>query len=192
MSRSGKYGGAGNNVIEIVGATVSLLLVATGVMAISKRIRIPFTATRITIPFTVGLVVTGMVLAQVARFGGEALAPIANLRISADVAFFVLLPTLIFQAAFKLDARALRENLAGVLLLAVPGLLLSTGLIAGVLVLATPLGWFEALLLGSILSATEPVVIGLLRRLGAPKRLTILVGGKVSSTTRRLSCWHAF
>ena len=84
--------GAGNNVIEIVGATVSLLLVATGVMAISKRIRIPFTATRITIPFTVGLVVTGMVLAQVARFGGEALAPIANLRISADVAFFVLLP----------------------------------------------------------------------------------------------------
>ena len=170
--------GAGNNVIEIVGATVSLLLVATGVMAISKRIRIPFTATRITIPFTVGLVVTGMVLAQVARFGGEALAPIANLRISADVAFFVLLPTLIFQAAFKLDARALRENLAGVLLLAVPGLLLSTGLIAGVLVLATPLGWFEALLLGSILSATEPVVIGLLRRLGAPKRLTILVEGE--------------
>ena len=169
----------GNNVIEIVGATVTLLLVATGVMSVSKRIRIPFTAARITIPFTVGLVLTGMALAQIAEFGGDALAPIANLRISADVAFFVLLPTLIFEAAFKLDARALRENLTGVLLLAVPGLLLSTGLIAGVMVLVTPLGWIEALLLGSILSATEPVsVIGLLRRLGAPKRLTILVEGE--------------
>jgi CPA1 family monovalent cation:H+ antiporter len=114
--------------------------VATGVVAISKRIRIPFTVVRITIPFTVGLVVTGMVLAQLARFGGEVFAPIANLRISPDVAFFVLLPTLIFEAAFNLDARALRENLTGVLTLAVPGLLLSTGLIAALVVLATPLG----------------------------------------------------
>ena len=130
----------GSHVIEIVGATVSLLLVATGVMAASRRIRIPFTGARITIPFTVGLVVTGMVLAQLARFGGEVFAPIANLRISPDVAFFVLLPTLIFEAAFNLDARALRENLTGVLTLAVPGLLLSTGLIAALVVLATPLG----------------------------------------------------
>ena len=168
----------GNNVIEIVGVTVSLLLVATGVMAVSKQIRIPFTAARITIPFTVGLVVAGMVLAQVARLGGEVFPPIANLRISSDVAFFVLLPTLIFEAAFNLDARALRENLAGVLTLAVPGLILSTGLIAGVMVLATPLGWVEALLLGSILSATEPVSVSLLHRLGAPKRLTILVEGE--------------
>ena len=168
----------GNNVIEIVGVTVSLLLVATGVMAVSKRIRIPFTEARITIPFTVGLVVAGMVLAQVARLGGEAFPAIANLRISSDVAFFVLLPTLIFEAAFNLDARALRENLAGVLTLAVPGLILSTGLIAGMMVLATPLGWVEALLVGSILSATEPVSVSLLHRLGAPKRLTILVEGE--------------
>ena len=148
-------------------------------MALSKGIRIPFTTTRITIPFTVGLVVTGMALAQIARFGGEIFAPLGNLRISSDVAFFVLLPTLIFEAAFKLDARALRENMVGVLLLAVPGLIVSTGLIAGVMVLATPLGWVEALLLGSILSATEPVpVISLLRRLGAPKRLTMLMEGE--------------
>ncbi len=95
------------------------------------------------------------------------------------MAFFVLLPTLIFEAAFNLDARALRENLTGVLTLAVPGLLLSTGLIAALMVLATPFGWLEAILLGSILSATEPVsVIQLLRKIGAPKRLTILVEGE--------------
>ena len=161
---------SGHQIIEIVGATVSLLLVAAGVMAISKRIKVPF---------TVALVVTGIALAQLAQFGGAALEPIANLRIAPEIAFFVFLPTLIFESAFNLEARALRENLTAVLTLAVPGLLISTGLIAAIMVAATPFGWLEALLLGSILSATDPVsVISLFRQLGAPKRLTILVEGE--------------
>ena len=161
---------AGHHVIDVVGATVVLLLVAAGVMAISKRIKIPF---------TVALVVTGIALAQLAHFGGAILEPIANLRIAPEIAFFVFLPTLIFESAFNLEARALRENLMAVLTLAVPGLLISTGLIAAILVVATPLDWLEALLLGSILSATDPVsVIALFRQLGAPKRLTILVEGE--------------
>ena len=60
---------AGHHVIDVVGATVGLLLVAAGVMAISKRIKIPF---------TVALVVTGIALAQLAHFGGAILEPIAT------------------------------------------------------------------------------------------------------------------
>ncbi len=123
---------AGHHVIDVVGATVGLLLVAAGVMAISKRIKIPF---------TVALVVTGIALAQLAHFGGAILEPIANLRIAPEIAFLVFLPTLIFESAFNLEARALRENLTAVLTLAVPGLLISTGLIAAILVVATPLDW---------------------------------------------------
>ena len=130
---------SGHHVIEIVGATVGLLLVAAGMMAISKRLKVPF---------TVALVVTGIALAQLAHFGGAVLEPIANLRIAPEIAFFVFLPTLIFESAFNLEARALRENLTAVLTLAVPGLLISTGLIAAIMVAATPFGWLEALLLG--------------------------------------------
>ena len=102
--------------------------------------------------------------------------PEDNLRVEAER---TRPATLEIGADHDRDARALRENLTGVLTLAVPGLLLSTGLIAALVVLATPLGWLEAMLLGSILSATEPVsVIRLLRRIGAPKRLTILVEGE--------------
>ena len=66
-----------------------------------------------------------------------------------------------------------------VLTLAVPGLLLSTGIIGGIVYLATDIPLTAALLLGAILSATDPVaVIALFKRLGAPKRLTILVEGE--------------
>jgi Na+:H+ antiporter len=155
---------------EIVGITVGLLLIAAGTLAVSRRVRIPF---------TVALVLVGMAIAQLPDIGGAFLEPILRLEMPPEVAFLVLLPALIFESAFNLDARALRENLTPVLTLAIPGLLVSTVLIGGVLVLTVGLDWPQALLLGSILSATDPVaVIALFRSLGAPKRLTVLVEGE--------------
>lgn len=166
--------GHASPVVPLVGAFVGLLVVAAAVHVLAKRARIPF---------TVALVVVGALLA----WGADRLAflaPLAGVQVTPDVVLFVLLPTLIFQSAFHLDARALRENLAPTLTLAVPGLLLSTGVIGAVMHLAAPgvgihLTWPEALLLGSILSATDPVaVIALFAQLGAPKRLTVLVEGE--------------
>jgi len=160
----------GHNIVQIVYSAVTLLLVAAGTMALAKKIRIPF---------TVALVLVGMALAQVASLGGETLSGVLNLDMPPELVFFVLLPALVFEAAFNLEVRALRENLSPVLMLAIPGLLISTAVIGSVMVFATDLGWPEALLLGSILSATDPVaVISLFRQLGAPKRLTTLVEGE--------------
>jgi CPA1 family monovalent cation:H+ antiporter len=161
-------------VVATVGVLVGLLAVAAGVQALSKRVRIPF---------TVGLVVVGALIGLLAgRF--DLLAPLAAVEVNPDVVLFVFLPTLIFQSAFHLDARALRENLTPTLALAIPGLVLSTAVIGAVMHTAAPwvgvpLSWAEALLLGSILSATDPVaVIALFGQLGAPKRLTVLVEGE--------------
>ncbi len=171
---SGPEGGEHAGVVLLVGAFVVLMVVAAIVDALSKRLKIPF---------TVALVVVGAVLALVAD-GVPFLAPIADLEVTPEMVFFVFLPTLIFQSAFHLDAKALRANLAPTLTLAVPGLLISTALIGWIMHMAAPwvsmsLTWPEALLLGSILSATDPVaVISLFSQLGAPKRLTVLVEGE--------------
>ena len=158
------------SVVDVVYTTVSLLLVAAGSMAIAKKLRVPF---------TVLLVVVGVALAQLAHFAGQGVEEILSPKMPPEIIFFVLLPTLIFESAFNLDARALRENLSPVLTLAIPGLLISTALIGSIMALTTDLGWPVALLLGSILSATDPVaVISLFRQLGAPKRLTVLVEGE--------------
>jgi len=161
-------------VVALVGAFVGLMVIAAIVDALAKRFKVPF---------SVALVVAGVFLAWWAE-RWSVLEPIGALDITPEAVFFVFLPTLIFQSAFHLDARALRANLVPTLVLAVPGLLISTGLIGAIMMAAGPsvgfsLSWAEALLLGSILSATDPVaVISLFSQLGAPKRLTVLVEGE--------------
>lgn len=160
--------------VAVVGSVLVLLVLCVFARAVSKRFGLPDAVT---------LVAFGAVAGVFAhRF--ETLAPLGDMVVTPAVVFFVFLPTLVFQSAFSLDGRALRENLAPTLILAIPGLLLSTAIIGGIMYWSVPmfgirLRWPEALLLGSILSATEPVgVIAMFSRVGAPKRLSILVEGE--------------
>ncbi len=154
---------------EIVAGLVGLLLIAIAIQALSDRLRFPF---------SVALLIGGILLGELGHLV-PLLAPISELRISADLILYVFLPALVFESAFHLDLRDLRRNLVPVLTLAVPGLLLSTFIIGGILSVGTAIPLAAALLLGAILSATDPVaVIALFKRLGAPQRLTVLVEGE--------------
>ncbi|MFQ5763374.1 MAG: cation:proton antiporter [Rhodospirillales bacterium] len=160
----------GSAVIELVATIVALLFVAGAVRAFTKRVKLPF---------TVVLVLVGIGLRQLAEHGPRFFAPVAEHQISPDVILFVFLPTIIFESASNLDARQLRQNLLPVLTLAIPGLVVSTGIIGVIVWWLTPFDLPAALLLGAILSATDPVaVIALFKNLGVPMRLTILVEGE--------------
>lgn len=158
-----------HHIEEIVGGTVALLLIAAGLLALVKIVKLPF---------TVMLVVVGMALTGVSE-AYPGLLPGADFEISTGLVLFVFLPTLIFESAFNLDARHLKHNLGPVLMLAVPGLLVSTFVIATIVWLLSSIPFAAAVLLGAILSATDPVsVVALFKKLGAPERLTILVEGE--------------
>ena len=159
-----------SQVAAIVGGVIALLLIAIVVLAVTRRLKLPF---------TVVLVLVGIGLSALAATYPHVLPVLHDLEISSALIFYVFLPTLIFESAFNLDARQLRENLGSVLILAGPGLLLSTLLIGLMVGMATPIPFTAALLLGAILSATDPVaVVAVFRRLGAPQRLTVLVEGE--------------
>ena len=161
---------AAPGVAELVGMVTGLLLIAAGTRAVTKRLRLPFSVT---------LVLVGIALAALAEHGPHALAVLLRHEISPEVIMFVFLPTLIFESAFNLNFRQLRHNLLPVLVLAIPGLLLSTTIIGLITWWFTSIDLAAALLLGAILSATDPVaVISLFKQLGAPKRLTVLVEGE--------------
>jgi CPA1 family monovalent cation:H+ antiporter len=146
------------------------MLVAAVVLAVTKKLRFPY---------SVALVLVGIALKEWAERGPEFLHQAAEIQVSPQVILFVFLPTLLFESAFHLDARSLRRNLVPILTLAVPGLIVSTVLIGAIVSLLTPLTFPIALLLGAILSATDPVaVVALFRQLGAPHRLTTLVEGE--------------
>lgn len=166
---SGGGGGGGHGVTDQVGAIFGLLLLAAAVLSICNRWKLPF---------TVMLVLVGLALAFIGNHV-HALRALAEYNISPDVILFVFLPTLVFESAYNLEVRQLQKNILPVLVLAIPGLLLSTVIIGSIVAWLTPIPFPAALLLGSILSATDPVaVIALFKQLGAPKRLTVLVEGE--------------
>ncbi|MEM6715186.1 MAG: sodium:proton antiporter [Cyanobacteria bacterium P01_C01_bin.147] len=133
---------------------------------------------RLQFPYTIGLVVVGLALGWLALHV-EAFEILQTLSLSHDLILFVFVPPLIFDSALNLDGRLLFRNLAPILLLAVPGLLISTVVVGGILSSGTPLTFSQALLFGSLISATDPVaVIALFKELGTPKQLAVLVEGE--------------
>jgi CPA1 family monovalent cation:H+ antiporter len=159
-----------SNITQIVAGVVVLLLIASGIHALTKRFKLPF---------TVVLVLVGVALSSFAGSRPEWTLALHNFQISPDLILYVFLPSLIFEAAFQMDVRQLRENLGHVLMLAVPGLLISTLIIGLIVAAVTGIPFAAALLLGAILSATDPVaVIAVFKRLGAPHQLTTLVEGE--------------
>ena len=110
---------------------------------------------------------------------GDFLTGLRGLGVTSDIILFVFLPTLIFGSALEIDVRRLMDDIAPILVLAVVGLLISLVVVGYVLYGVSEIDLIACLLLGAIVSATDPVaVVALFRDLGAPKRLAILVEGE--------------
>jgi CPA1 family monovalent cation:H+ antiporter len=94
-------------------------------------------------------------------------------------ALALFLPALIFEAAWSIDAAALKRTSLAILVLAVPGVLFTAAVIAAAAVLGGRLALAAALALGAILAATDPVaVLALFRALSVPTDLLTIVEGE--------------
>jgi CPA1 family monovalent cation:H+ antiporter len=81
------------------------------------------------------------------------------------------LPPLLFTAGLTIDVRRLFDEVAAVLLLAIVAVFVCIGVVGGAVHVVTGIDIFVCLLLGTIVSTTDPAaVIGILREVGAPKR----------------------
>ena len=148
--------------LEPVEAAVALVTVAVFVALVVRRIAIPY---------TVALVILGLVAAEVLRE--------QHVEISPEVVLVVLLPGLLFDAAFRIDFGDLRKSIAGVVVLAAPGVAISAGVVAVILNLTTGMRFDLAFVIGAMVSATDPAaVLATFRRLGSPHRLANLVEGE--------------
>jgi Na+:H+ antiporter len=130
------------------------------------------------LPYTVGLVLAGLLLGWVDLFP----AP----ELNKTLLFSIFLPGLIFEAAFHLEFEEFWRNRITITALAVPGVVASTVLTAVALApLADAFGflkgftWRHALVFGALISATDPVaVVSMFRTLGIPRRLSVLIEGE--------------
>lgn len=140
---------------------ILLLLVISTVALIVRGLQIPY---------TVALVVTGLLLS---------LQSTLKFQLTPDLILALFVPPLIFEAAFHLNFSELRNNLTSILVFAVPGVILTTLIVGGILILTGLLPVPVAMLFGALISATDPLaVIATFRKLGAPSQLSVLVEGE--------------
>ncbi len=122
------------------------------------------------IPYTLLLVIVGL---------GLAFVDIRLVNLSPELILEIFLPPLLFEAAWNIRWRSLKDSLVPVSLFAIVGVVISVVGVAFPLSYFTDLSLATALLVGASLSATDPVsVVALFRELGASKRLTILMEGE--------------
>ncbi len=155
--------GEEENIMVVITIVIGLLLVASLVGIVANRLRLPY---------TVGLVLIGLALSL-------SIQTQEIIEIPPEIFLGLLVPPLIFEAAFHIRAKDLFDDLLPILALAIPGVLITTFLVGGVVALGTGFSMATALVFGSLVAATDPVaVVALFRSLGVPKRLEVLLEGE--------------
>lgn len=153
-----------------------IMLVLMGLLTISMMAAA--VCNYIPVPYTVFLVILGMFLGSLAR-QDVGLNLLLDFQLTPDLVLYLFLPVLIFESAINLDARSLMKDIAPILILAIPALVISTAIIGLGLWFIKDFNIIYALIFGALISATDPVaVISLFKELGAPHRLTVLVEGE--------------
>ncbi|XP_028067609.1 sodium/hydrogen exchanger 7 isoform X2 [Camellia sinensis] len=138
------------------------------------------------VPYTVALLILGIALGsleygthhQLGRIG-DGIRLWAN--IDPNLLLAIFLPALLFESSFAMEVHQIKRCMAQMILLAGPGVLISTFCLGAALKLTFPYqwSWKMSLLLGGLLSATDPVaVVALLKELGASKKLSTIIEGE--------------
>jgi CPA1 family monovalent cation:H+ antiporter len=155
-------GGDQSAVARLVTVLIILLLVATAVALLSRRFRIPYVT---------GLVVAGLAISE--------FIPQGTIGLNSSLIFNLFLPILLFEAAINTDISRLRSTVKPIALLALPGVVIASGVTAIVLKLGLGIVWIPALLLGVILAITDTVsVIAVFKEVSVPARLITIVEGE--------------
>lgn len=140
---------------------IELLLIVAVVAIVVQRLRIPY---------TVALVIVGLLITfqETIRF-----------ELTPELILALFVPPLVFEAAFHIEVRRLRDSWVQLLVLAVPGVVLTTILVGFIVAKGMDMPLATALVFGALMAATDPVaVVALFRALGAPKQLSVIVEGE--------------
>jgi CPA1 family monovalent cation:H+ antiporter len=153
-------------------AVFGIILLAVVAEPLLKRLRIPLSAALVLIGFLVSELLVARGIDTGIRWYNFG-----------HLVMYVLIPVLVFQSALELDVRALWHDAAPILGLSVPLMLCGAALAGGLVYLGIghPEGFplIGALLLGVLLSATDPVaVVATLKAVNAPTRLQALLEGE--------------
>jgi CPA1 family monovalent cation:H+ antiporter len=167
------------DIIALAGALALLFIVIGICEPLSERLRLPFTV----ILAIVGAIIGISALYVLSTDLGDRLNPVTRrlleLPIRSNVFLYILLPTLLFQVALMVNARRMLDDWVPILVMAVGAVVVATAIIGYALTPFTSLSLAACLLIGAIVSTTDPsAVVSIFRNIAAPQRLTRIVEGE--------------
>jgi sodium/hydrogen exchanger 8 len=141
------------------------------------------------LPESAGSMIVGFILGGIVVWGLSSTEEADVIKFDATLFFFILLPPIVFEAGYTLDRENFFSNIGSIFVYAVIGTCVSTIIVGYGLYYAAVAGVvpidsnnaLEALLFGSLISATDPVATLTLLgspNIGAPKLLYSLVFGE--------------
>ena len=147
--------------MPVLNLALAFMATAAFVSAVAARVRVPY---------TVALVVVGL--------AAGALGVARSVTIRPDTVVIVLILPLLFEGAIRIPRAHLRTYAPLILALAVPGTLVSAGVIAAGAILGG-IPWHSAMLLGAIASSIDPAgVIALVRQARLDLRFGTVIEGE--------------
>src|SRR5690349_8668118 len=153
--------GVGVHAVELVFLLLLLFVVAFGALA-----------RKLAVPYPIVMVIGGLLLSLVPG--------IPRVELNPDLVFFVVLPPLLYSAAWLTSWREFSYNLVSILLLAF-------GLVAFTVLGVTVLGnwflpgfdWRVGLVLGAVVAPTDAIAAAsIAKRVGLPKRIVDILEGE--------------
>lgn len=142
-----------------VGRLEILLLIASVVAILARRLKLPY---------TVGLVLAGIGMALMRAW--------PNIPISKELIFSTLLPPLVFEAAFSIRWKRLRTDLGVITLMATVGVLIATAIAAVGMAKLAGWDWRAAFIFAALIAATDPVsVIAMMKESKVGGRIKLLI-----------------
>ena len=150
------------------------------------------------LPFTVILAIMGALIGAVALtlatsgLGDTLAQPCGGCWTCpsrSNVFLYILLPTLLFQVALVVNARRMLDDWVPILVMAVAAVLVSTVVIGYALTPFTSLPLAACLLIGAVVSTTDPsAVVSIFRNIAAPQRADPYCRGRKPAERCRRDC----
>lgn len=158
-----ELGAAPSEALVAIEVVLLLLIVATALAILARRVGVPY---------PIVLVIGGLLLGLVPGLPRVELEP--------DLVFLIFLPPILFAAGYFTSIRDIRANARKIGLLAVALVLVTAAAVAAVVQALVPgVGWPAAFALGAIVAPPDAVAAtAIFRRLGVPRRIVTILEGE--------------
>ncbi|MGB7876743.1 MAG: cation:proton antiporter, partial [Anaerolineales bacterium] len=122
---------------------VLLNLQELGILVLIIAIVVAVVARRLRLPYTIGLVLIGV---------GMSFLNLSDFHITPELILFVLVPPLLYEAAYHLQLEDLRKNIVPILTWAIPGVIITTLLVGWGIARTISISVPAAIVFGSLMA----------------------------------------